>query len=145
MGSVVDFLLKARRKVYRSGANPAGSSVPTSYDLEYQEDEFYYRSTSLGGLYTATQERVWKNGKPVWAINIMGRIVADGFQGSFLREALLQINHTFPFRGPQEYKQGDYVYLSRIEGDVSWFSGIEEIYFHDKLVYEARFQGGALY
>ena len=64
MGSVVDFLLKARRKVYRSGANPAGSSVPTSYDLEYQEDEFYYRSTSLGGLYTATQERVWKNGKP---------------------------------------------------------------------------------
>ena len=85
MGSVVDFLLKARRKVYRSGANPAGSSVPTSYDLEYREDEFYYRSTSLGGLYTATQERVWKNGKPVWAINIMGES-ADGFQ-QFLKRS----------------------------------------------------------
>lgn len=145
MGSIVDFLLKARRKIYRSGASPVESSVPTSYDLEYQEDEYYYRLTSLGGLYTVTQERVWKNEKPVWALNIISRIVSDGFQGSFLREALLQINHTFPFRGPQEFKQGDYIYLSRIEGDMSWFLGIEEIYFHEKLVYEARFQGGALY
>ena len=139
-----EFLIQARRYCFTSGANPAKSLFPNGYDMEYGDGNLTYRSSNIGGLDFNFLEVVSDKNKPIWSLNVRGRVVADGFNGSFLKEALLEIDRDFPYRGPHLFIKGDYVYLSKIDGDLSWFSGIEEVYFHDILIYEGHLQGGSL-
>ena len=60
----------------------------------------------------------------------------------FLREALNLIPEDKPFRGPKNYKNGDFVYLNNFKGKVDSFSGEEFIYFKGKKIYKATYAGG---
>jgi hypothetical protein len=75
-------------------------------------------------------------------MNYMGRVVGEGFSGPFLREALSHVPEQQPFRGPPEYKNGDYSYVCKINGDFHWFNGLEEIFYRGVKVYECLFHGG---
>lgn len=144
MDEFINFLIKARNECYQSGASPLKPTRPNSYDLEYTNGKYTYRLSSLGGLDSVGQEAIWMNNRPIWAMNYNGRVVSDGFHGTFFREALLEIDHDHPFRGPCYYKKGDYTYVSSTEGDLLWFYGREEIYHEEKLVYEGFFHGGRI-
>lgn len=45
---------------------------------------------------------------------------------------------------PDTYVGGEYTYKCSVNGDFTWFQGYEEIYFHDKKVYECFFHGGVM-
>ena len=83
-----------------------------------------------------------KDGVPFWAMNYTGRVIADGFSGDFLKEALSLVPEEYPFRGPSSYRNGGYSYTCRVEGDFHWFNGYEEITYNDVNVYECVFHGG---
>ena len=75
-------------------------------------------------------------------MNYTGREVADGFDITFLREALRRVKEEMPYRGPRYLEFGEYTYKCRVEGEFEWFVGCEKILYKGTKVYEAMFQGG---
>jgi hypothetical protein len=139
---VIVFLIKAKKATYAGKGNETESSRPNSHDLQYEEGSLKYIDTYLGGLNFAGEEALWRDGIPFWAMNYIGRVIAEGFSGDFLKEALSLVPLEYPFRGPLQYSNGDYIYICSIKGEFHWFSGYEEICFQGNKVYECVFHGG---
>ncbi len=141
---VVSFLLRAKARTYAGHGAETSSSRPGSHDLEYREGDFFYYDTYLGGERFAGEEAVWEGDSPLWSMNYSGRVIAEGFSGDFLKEALSLVPADMPFRGPPMHRNGRFGYLCMASGDFEWYSGREEIYLDSQLVYECLFHGGVI-
>ena len=141
------FLIQAKQKTYASGKNPDHSSRPHSHDLHFTEGDYAYIDTYLGGFHFIGEEAVWYQGKPVWGMNYYGKMLTEvipaGFS-EFLKAALMRVPKEMPFRGPEEYHNGDFSYHCRVEGNLERFVGEEEISFDDKPIYRLAFHGGEI-
>ena len=142
IGNTIEFLLRAKRATYAGKGAEVESSRPASHDLRYSEGGLEYIDTYLGSAKFSGEEAIWKDGLPFWAMNYIGRVVADGFSGDFLRDALSHGTEKLPYRGPLRYESEDYLYTCSVKGDFHWFCGHEEIFFRSKKVYECIFHGG---
>lgn len=140
----IDFLIRAKKSTYAGKGAEAISSRPNSHDLQYTEDNLKYIDTYLGGEKFIGEEAVWKDNSPFWSMNYMGRIIAEGFSGDFLKECLLLVPKEYPYRGPSVYQNGDYKYHCIVNGEFAWFNGYEEIFYNDVKVYECIFHGGCI-
>ena len=141
---IMEFLLRAKKATYAGKGPEMPSSRPDSHDLEYEEGGLKYIDTYLGGEKFAGEEALWENGNPFWAMNYCGRVIANGFDGDFLKEALSNVTPDMPYRGPGEYRQGSLTYKCSVDGGFEWFNGHEEIYCGDEKVYECLFHGGSV-
>lgn len=142
--ALVSFLLRAKRACYAGHGAECVPSRAASHDLEYREGELYYYDTYLGGERFGGEEALWAGGASVWCMNYAGRVLAPGFNGDFLKEALAAVPRDRPFRGPQLYRRGAYSYHCLTNGDFDWFEGYEEIFSEGEKVYECRFHGGCI-
>ena len=141
---LVDFLIKAKQATYAGKGAETASSRVRSHDLVYREGDYMYYDTYLGGDKFAGEEALWISEVPFWSMNYAGRVTGDNFSGDFLKEALLRVPEEKPFRGPDEYTDGDYTYKCDIEGDFEWFQGYETISHKGTLIYECYFHGGLI-
>lgn len=139
---IVDFLIRAKKATYAGKGAESASSRPASHDLEYSEGTLTYIDTYLGGEKFAGEEALWRDGKPFWAMNYVGRVTGEGFSGDLLKAALMNVPADKPFRGPAHYEDGGYVYECEVSGDVHWFSGREMIMLDGVQIYECIFHGG---
>ena len=142
--AVVSFLIRAKRATYAGHGAEAEPSRPASHDLYYREDDFYYHDTYLGGEKFCGEEALWVKNAPVWSMNYAGRVIAQGFNGDFLKEALAAVPRETPFRGPALYQKGAYSYHCLVSGDFEWYEGDEEIFSDGVKVFECRFHGGII-
>ena len=142
--ALTGFLLRAKRSTYAAKGGAVESSRRSSHDAAYQEGNYYYLDTYLGGHCFSGEEAVWIKGIPVWAMNYTGRVTGEGFSGDFLKEALMHVPKEYPYRGPLCFAQGDHAYHAVIQGDFEWYSGMEEIFFEGRKVYECMFHGGII-
>lgn len=138
------FLLRAKRATYAGHGAEAAPCRPASHDFLYEEGDWRYQDSYLGSSSFVGEEAVWHAGAPKWSMNYAGRVLDDPFSGDFLKEALQHGTHSLPYRGPQLYHSGDWTYHCSANDDPSWFSGTEEIFYLDQLVYECRFHGSRL-
>ena len=142
---MIEFLIKAKKCTYAAHAKEEGApSRPMSHNIKYEEGSYLYIDSYLGGSKFAGEEAVWHKGEPVWAMNYAGCVMAEPFEGDFLKEALMRVSKDKPFRGPAVYANGDYRYHCAVNGGVGWFQGYEEIFYQDKKVYECYFHGGKI-
>ncbi len=141
---LVDFLIKAKRATYAGKGAETPSSREKSHDLIYEDGEYMYYDTYLGGPKFAGEEALWISKVPYWSMNYVGRVIGENFSGDFLKEALLRVPEDNPYRGPKEYTNGDYSYSCDIEGQFDWFQGKEVISYKGKLIYECFFHGGLI-
>ena len=142
-GMFIDFLLRAKRATYAAGGEESAPSRPGSHDLRYEEDGgWLYVDSYLGGERFIGEEAVWKDGVPVWAMNYSGRVAGKGFDGDFLKAALLRVPESAPYRGPIEYQDGPLLYCNTSAGAPDWFFGREEIFRSGVSVYECIYHGG---
>jgi hypothetical protein len=143
----VTFLIKAKRETYASGRAPDRSSRPHSHDLHYDEGEYTYIDTYLGGFHFIGEEAVWHQGKPIWGMNYYGKMLVEtipaGF-GEFLKAALMRVPRENPYRGPEEYSEGDFTFRCRVSGSLERFTGEEEISLNGKPIYWLAFHGGEI-
>ena len=139
---IVCFLLEAKRHTYAGKGAEVKSSRPTSHDFQYREGNLKYIDTYLGSSKFSGEEAVWEDDSPVWAMNYLGRTLADEFSSDFLKAALLHGAEEYPYRGPLRYETGDFLYTCSMKGDFHWFYGYEEITFKGEKVYECAFHGG---
>jgi hypothetical protein len=141
---LVVFLIKAKQATYAGKGAETASSRVRSHDLIYREGDYMYYDTYLGGDKFAGEEALWISEVPFWSMNYAGRVTGDNFSGDFLKEALLRVPEEKPFRGPDEYTDGDYTYKCDIDGGFEWFQGYETISYKGALIYECYFHGGLI-
>jgi hypothetical protein len=141
------FLIRAKQATYASGKAPQFSSRPGSHDLHYEEPGFLYIDTYQGGFHFIGEEVVWKDGVNIWGMNYYGKMLVDqvptGF-GDFLKHALLEVPQEKPYRGPENFKEGEFRYHCSIIGNPEHFSGVEHIYFKESMIYSLVFHGGEI-
>lgn len=141
---IIQFLCEAKKSTYAGKGPEVLSSRPNSHDLQYTEGDLKYIDTYLGGEQFVGEEALWKGNLPIWGMNYSGRIIGEGFSGSFLKEALALVPKEHPYRGPLVYQNGQYKYHCMVNGEFEWFHGFEEIFLNDTKVYECIFHGGCI-
>lgn len=144
LDEIVQFRLEANRNTYAAFMNETESTRFDSHDFRYEKENYAYHDTYVGGEQFAGEEAIWKNGQAVYAMNYMGRVLGEEFSGNFLKEALRKANEKMPYRGPEYYQSGEYIYKCKVSGEFSWFQGVEEIFCNQNKVYECYFHGGIL-
>ena len=141
---IIQFLIRAKCATYAGKGAETASSRPSSHDLEYREGDLMYLDTFLGGERFAGEEALWTGDVPYWSMNYVGRVTGNPFSGDFLKEALRAAAKDLPYRGPAHYSDGEYTYTAKVNGDISWFQGYEEISCSGVKVYECYFHGGLM-
>ncbi len=137
------FLLRAGRATYAGkGKEIPVPSAPGAHEFEYSEGALLYRDRYFGGRRFAGEETVFDGETCVWAMNYLGRTLADDFPPDFLKAALLLRPLEAPYRGPEMYREGRYVYVNEASGGFEWFIGREAIYVDEHRVYECTYHGG---
>ncbi len=142
-----EFLVKAKVNTYAtSGEGGERILEDGSKELVYEEGGFKYRDRYFGFGPFAGEEIVWKDGRPFWAMNyygspVSGAVPAEKFY-EFLKRALRKVTREKPFRGPDNFKEGDFEYINESEGGVGDFAGIEMILCRGEEVYKLSYHGG---
>jgi hypothetical protein len=143
----VEFLIEAKRKTYAGGGREAPSSRPASKDLPFEQGEYLYLDSYLGGFHFIGEEAVWKGGVPLWGMNYYGRMhvsaVPEGFS-HFLKEAMLRVSINAPYRGPRNYREGGFEYQCEWQGSLEDFRGEERILLDGQVIYSLYFHGGGV-
>jgi len=84
----------------------------------------------------------------VWGMNYYGKITSETIPAKqiyqFLQETLKKITEDKPFRGPDNFKQGDFEYFNKVEGTLEDFKGNEKIFYKEQLVYKLNYNGGLI-
>ncbi|MBQ2206242.1 MAG: helix-turn-helix transcriptional regulator, partial [Treponema sp.] len=127
LDQLIQFRLEANVNTYAAFMNEVASTRLDSHDFRYENGDYVYHDTYVGGEQFAGEEAVWKSGKSVYAMNYMGRVLCKDFSGNFLKDALRHADKKMPYRGPEYYQDGEYLYKSSVNGNFSWFQGYEEI------------------
>jgi hypothetical protein len=146
------FLYNANKFGYAGGAKKVKAQRPGFDELEYREGDWLMHDSYCGHYFAPGQEVVYYKNKPVWAMAYTGGMLVEHHGDSrltkktisFLKKALLAMDSSSPYRGPENYCDGDFAYKSKITGDIKYFSGIEQIFYKDKLVFEQKFMGSII-
>lgn len=141
---LIEFRLEANVNTYAAYMNETESTRLDSHDFTYSSGPYLYHDTYVGGEQFAGEEAIWYEGKSQYAMNYMGRVLGQQFSGDFLKEALRKADKDMPYRGPEYYQAGEYLYKCNVAGDFTWFQGYEEIYCNNEKVYECYFHGGVM-
>ena len=148
LNSLRSFLVKAKKAGYASG-DAAIKTIEKDHSttLIYEEDEWKYHDNYFGGEPYGGREVVFYKNLPVYIMTYYGWVnkkvsdIAPIYKT--LQEALFLIPENKPFRGPEIYKQNEFIYLNKFEGDITQFSGEETITDIDGIeLYKAKYMGG---
>ena len=143
------FLVKAKINTYASSGEGGEKILPDgSKEFEFKEKEFKYRDRYFGNNPFIGEEIVWQNKKVVWGMNYYGEIVSEIIPTKeiyqFLQEVLKKITEDKPFRGPDNFKQGDFEYFNKAERTLKSSEGEEKIFYKKQLVYKLNYTGGLI-
>ena len=141
---LIAFRLEANINTYAAYMNETDATRFDSHDFSYSNGSYTYHDTYVGGEQFAGEEAIWYEGKAQYAMNYAGRVLGQQFSGDFLKEALRKADRNMPYRGPEYYQSGEYIYRCNVVGDIIWFQGYEEIYCNNEKVYECYFHGGLM-
>lgn len=150
LSELFTFIDAAGKATYAGGGTYVEPERPEFRELTYAKGNFSYRD-SYAGFYRSRGTEVvrWK-GKPVWASLYGGGMVAGSEYLAvrtfdFLKRAFRHDEAGFlSFRGPHNVIDGEWQYTYTQEGDVSEFSGYEEIHYQGKVVFAHRIMGGLI-
>lgn len=144
------FLNEANKSTYANADAPKVTpSRLGSEDYHFEKDNLIYHDTYFGGRDFIGEEIVYENETPVWGANYFGFVLDETADEkevyAFLRTALMeQYEDIIPVRGPLRYSNDNKEYIFSVDGDLGNFSGTEEIFFENKLVYRCYVHGGMI-
>ncbi len=140
-----EFIAEARRNTYASDATPIGNPrLLGSVQLEFQKEDYFYCDIYfLGDQKFVGQEIVYQNSKPVWAMNYMGDAIGKT-EVNFLKESLFKLSEKCRFGQVSEFEKREFKYKDEGQGNLEDFSGHEEIFLEQKIIYKLDYQGGLI-
>ena len=153
MNKIIDFLIEAKKQTYANDSiEKSKSSRLGSKDYEYKKDDMVYHDTYFGGTKFIGEEVVYCGSDlPKWGMNYYGVTIDNNLgeesMDKALRPALMNVGKdtsVLPVRGPSRFENEGYVYTFKSKGTIENFSGIEEIYKENKLIYTLSCSGGII-
>jgi hypothetical protein len=144
------FLREANLNTYANEDTERTPSLrPGSKDYHFEKGNLAYHDTYFGATKFVGEEIIYQDTKPIWGMNYYGFTVNDSISeslfDSILRPALMAgSGDNIPVRGPKEFINGEWKYTFRTEGDLSNFTGIEEISKNNKVVCQLYCHGGII-
>jgi hypothetical protein len=152
-----EFLVEAKKQTYaNTKAKQSPSLRPHSHDYHYEAEiegeKMTYHDTYFGGKNFLGEEVVYRgDGAPKWGMNYYGFILDDELTEELLDQALRpalmltgQDENTLPLRGPKQFRNFGYLYTFQTEGDLSNFTGLEQISKNNKPIYRLHCHGGLI-
>ena len=146
--NIKKFLVEANKSGYAAGETKNWTKeVDCSQTIVYESPDgnWLYHDNFFGGEPYGGRTIVFYRGEPYWLMVYYGRVEdkveTDSVYG-ILRNALKQMPEDYPFRGPKEYKEKEFIYKNNWQGEVDKFSGEERIFQNGKPVYKANYVGG---
>ncbi len=140
------FLLASNNAGYSGGQEKKwvkesdGSTTIRFASGDFKSHDNFFGGEPYGGRLVVS----YKN-KPVWIMVYYGW-VTEGIDPNpvyeILREALKQMPHDYPYRGPRKYIKGDWAYKNTWHGELDRYDGEETIKQGDMLMYKAHYRGG---
>ncbi len=120
-----------------------------SHDIEYIENDFRYLDSYFGGQSFIGEEIVYHKGSPIWGMNYYGvdlrpDLISAADIGAMIKKSLKEMYKEGRFLGGFEYFDQDLRYLDKSDGSITNFTGMEEIYKNDTLVYRLTYHGGLI-
>jgi len=144
-----DFLVKAKVNGYANkGEGGEVTKLRGGKELRYELDGYLYLDLYFGFDPFIGEEIVRFNDQVVWGMNYYGGLVSKTVDSRavyiFLKKALSLVTSDRPFRGPTNWREGDWKYSDQNSGDINSFSGQETISFQGEEVYRLKYQGGVI-
>lgn len=140
------FLVDSNKAGYAGGEEKKWiKELDNSTTIPFEKGSWKSHDNFFGGEPYGGRTVVFYEGKPYWIMVYYGW-VEEGVEANpvygVLRNALMKMPEEYPFRGPEEYKEGEFTYTNSWDGEVDRFSGEEQITQGDKLIYTAGYLGG---
>jgi len=146
----LEFLIEAKICTYALDGEGGEKIIEDgSKEFVFQKENYLYRDRYFNGSGKfAGEEIIFESGKPIWSMNYYGKTLTDTLTTKeiylFLKKAMQLVSEKRPFRGPDSFIEGKYKYMDKSVGDISYFQGIEEIFYDDVKIYELKYHGGIL-
>lgn len=139
------FLIDSNKVGYAGGEEKKWiKEADGSTTIPFEKGEWKSHDNFFGGEPYGGRTIVFYRGEPYWLMVYYGRVEdkveTDSVYG-ILRNALKQMPEDYPFRGPKEYKEKEFIYKNNWQGEVDKFSGEERIFQNGKPVYKANYVG----
>lgn len=147
------FLVKAKRNTYASQGDDASVQplLNGSKQLEYRDGDYFYRDIYFGAAFFIGQEVVEFQNHPIWSMVYSGGVTfptanwdETGPIYRFLQQALRLVDTKLPYRGPNLFESGKYIFKNESEGSLDCFRGKEVILMDGQKVYELQYSGGII-
>ena len=142
------FVDLAGKSTYASGKPPLAQSERQDFvEYDFAMGDWSYRDSYTGHTRSAGQEVVRFQNEIVWTNSYCGGMT-EGNESlaeqtyAFLKKALSQEDETKSLRGPKSFTEDNWQYQYKQEGGIGNFSGYEEIFYQEKLVFFHRTIGG---
>lgn len=142
---LINFLVLAKKNTYANKTNEVEILDENTFKYQYIKDNYKYIDTYYGSTSFVGNEVVYLSDVAIFALNYSGIVLDDNFNSNFLKEALLKVDSKMPYRGPKLYSNNEYTYICKVNGDIDYFEGYEEIYYKDIKVYQLYFNGAKTY
>lgn len=155
MDELYEFLLSAKKSTYAANTEPL-RLADGGKRFQVESNDFVYLDTYYGYQPFGGQELLFKrfpDGQkmPIWYMNYGGACLRTAQRNQVemifihLKNALIRVDESYPFRGPKNYEFGVISYKSEFLGDLENFSGKEQISYKDgDVLYQGFFFGGKL-
>ena len=144
-----NFLVKAKQVTYANvGEGEENTLVDGSKELLYEEGDFKYRDRYFGSKTFTGEEVIWHNNEASWSMNYYGgltsnmKLTKEVYE--FLKKAMKLVTTGKPYRGPDEFIEGNFKYVNDVKGNVDSFKGEEKIFFKEQEVYQLNYHGGLI-
>lgn len=138
------FLLRAN-KPHADGTAELLHGADISRSIIFEDGDWKFHDNFFGGEPYGGREVIFYKNEPIWMRLYYGA-VADKTDAhtvyEVLRHALQHPDKAKPYRGPDKYVIGEYVYTNTVTGEIDKFSGRESITQNGKEVYWATYFGG---
>ena len=140
------FLLKSNEAGYAGGDEKKWTrEADGSLTIVFEDGPWKSHDNFFGGEPYGGRTIVSHAGRPVWILVYYGWVEEQSNPDELyavLRKALKEMPAAAPYRGPERFEEGRFVYLNRWEGELGRFFGREEIHESSRLTYQAEYSGG---
>lgn len=141
------FIVTAKATTYVGNGQKATPCRPGAQDLRFTGGDWAYHDSYFGSADFLGQEVVYFRGRPVWAMNYYGRILAPeaitaAEAGGMIKRSLSRMYGEGRFLGGFTHAHEDLTYTDTSEGDPACFRGVEWIERSGRRVYELMYHGG---
>ncbi|MFA5872236.1 MAG: DUF5680 domain-containing protein [Parcubacteria group bacterium] len=142
------FLVESNKAGYAGGEEKKWiNEKDGSTTIPFEKAQWKMQDNYFGGEPYGGRTVVFFEEKPVWMMVYYGLVVESVKPKSIygvLKNALMRMPEDYPFRGPEKYEEGEFIYENSWDGEVDNSSGEEKISQVGEMVYKASYIGGLI-